>query len=106
MTSPARESKKAPPPSRPIFEPPNDVPVATNPKAISFQQVTVANSMWNYCVGLKEPTPIPPELREHYGEKERPGYNAWRYFLRWHQREPLMPSGLLGPVTLGTTENS
>jgi hypothetical protein len=61
--------------------------------------------MWNYCVGLKEPTPIPPELREHYGEKERPGYNAWRNFLRWRQREPLMPSGLLGPVTLGTTEN-
>jgi len=66
-------------------------------------EVTVANSMWNYCAGLKEPTPIPQELRAHYGEKERPGYNAWRNFLRWRQRQTLMPSGLLGPVTLRIT---
>jgi hypothetical protein len=66
-------------------------------------EVTVANSMWNYCAGLKEPTPIPQELRAHYGEKERPGYNAWRNFLRWRQRQTLMPSGLPGPVTLRIT---
>ena len=65
-------------------------------------EVTVANSMWNYCAGLKEPTPIPQELRARYGEKERPVYKAWENFLRWRQRESLMPSGLLGPVTLQT----
>jgi len=64
-------------------------------------EITVANSMWNYCVGLKEPTPIPQELRAHYGETVRPGYHAWRNFLRWRQREALMPSGLIGPVTIG-----
>jgi len=67
-------------------------------------EIAVANSMWNYCAGLKEPTPIPPELRAHYGEKERSSYRAWENFLRWRGREGLMPSGLLGPVVLNAAK--
>lgn len=63
-------------------------------------EITVANSLWNYCAGLETPTPVPPELRAHYGEQELPAYHAWANFLRWRKREALMPSGLLGPVTM------
>ena len=51
-------------------------------------EITVANSMWRIFAGLEQPTPIPAELRAHYGEKELPQYNAWEKFLQQRQREP------------------
>ena len=65
-------------------------------------EITVANQMWNYCAGLKEPNPIPEELRAHYGATGKKDYRSWDTLQR-QKKQPggeLMPSGLIGPVTL------
>jgi hypothetical protein len=67
-------------------------------------QITVANLLWNYAAGLTKPTPIPPELHEHYGTTWKQAYNGWGSLQaeKKHHKNYRLPSGLLGPVTLQT----
>ena len=65
-------------------------------------EITVANQMWNYCAGLKEPNPIPEELRDHYGATGKKDYRSWDVLQGRKKRgDDRMPSGLIGPVRIG-----
>jgi hypothetical protein len=65
-------------------------------------QVTVANLLWNYAAGMKQPNPIPAELQEHYGTTWKQAYNGWGSLqsAKKRNKNDRLPSGLLGPVTL------
>ena len=64
--------------------------------------IHVVNLLWNYAAGLGQPTPIPAELREHYGSADDPGYQGWSSLqaLKAKYHDDRLPSGLLGPVRL------
>ena len=65
-------------------------------------EIRVANLLWNYVAGLKEPKPIPENLRAHYGTTWNQKYNGWNSS-REHvddKGNDRLPSGLLGPVQL------
>ncbi|MCX7007030.1 MAG: glycosyl hydrolase, partial [Kiritimatiellaeota bacterium] len=69
-------------------------------------QITVANLLWNYAAGLKQPNPIPQELQEHYGATWKQAYNGWGSLqaAKTHNQNDRLPSGLRGPVRLRTSE--
>jgi hypothetical protein len=64
-------------------------------------EITVANLLWNYAAGLKEPTPVPAALQAHYGEASNPRYSGWSSLqdIKKHKKAP-MASGLIGPVVV------
>jgi hypothetical protein len=64
--------------------------------------IHVVNLLWNYAAGLKQPTPIPAELQEHYGSADDPNYSGWKSLqdIKTKYQDDRLPSGLLGPVRL------
>ncbi|MEA2068125.1 MAG: hypothetical protein U9P12_02885, partial [Verrucomicrobiota bacterium] len=64
-------------------------------------EIRVANLLWNYAAGLKEPKPIPEDLQAHYGTTWNQKYNGWNSLqeIKKH-RDKRLPSGLIGPVRL------
>ena len=69
-------------------------------------QIRAANLVWNYTMGLSNPTPIPEELQAHYGTTWNKDCKSWET-LQNHKRNnknDRLPSGLLGPVTLRLSE--
>ncbi len=71
-------------------------------------QISVANLLWNYAAGLAAPTPIPQALQEHYGATWNQEYGGWKSLqaAKRNHKDDRLPSGLLGPVRLLTTETS
>ena len=67
-------------------------------------EIRVVNLDWNYVKGTKTPTPIPPELRSHFGTNSFPVSPGQAHALPQLQKQTgYLPSGLGGPVTLQTT---
>jgi hypothetical protein len=64
-------------------------------------EITVANLLWNYAAGLKEPVPVPAELQAHYGAAADSRYSGWKSLQDLKKgRTDRLPSGLIGPVTV------